>query len=206
VTKRKRKPSYRFYRGCYHVARVLFGAAFRLRVEGRENVPPGATMVCANHSSLIDPIIIALAFGIDNFLHFIAKIELFRVPVLSAVIAKLGAISVDREMTDIATIKETLTYFKNGGKVLIFPEGTRTHLGERVAPKPGAVRIAERAGVPLVPVFVPRKKRIFRSLKVAIGEPYVVEKQGEKRHSEEYAALSEELMGRIEALGRQGQG
>ena len=197
----KPKPSYRFYRGCYRVARAIFGAAFRLRVSGGENIPRGAAMVCANHSSLIDPILIALAFGIDEFMHFIAKIELFRIPILSAAIAKLGAISVDRETTDIATIKATLTYFKNGGKVLIFPEGTRTHPGERIPAKPGAVRIAERAGVPLVPVFVPREKRLFRRLEVVIGKPYMVDKQGEKRHFEEYAALSGELMGKIEALG-----
>ena len=200
---KKREPSYRFYRGCYRIARVIFGVPLRLEVKGRENIPDGAAMVCADHSSMIDPIIVALAFGIDYFLHFIAKIELFRVPVLSVVIAKLGAISVDREMTDIMTIKKTLTYFKSGGKVLIFPEGTRTLQGEKTTPKPGAVRIAERAGVPLVPVFVPRKKKLFRRLQVVIGEPYVIGKQSEKRHFEEYARLSGELMDKIEALGRQ---
>jgi len=197
----KWKPSYRFYRGCYRLARVLFGIAYRLGVRGREYVPPGAAMVCANHSSMIDPIIISLAFGINHFLHYVAKIELFRIPVLSAVITKLGAISVDRGISDIKTIKTTLAYFKRDGKVVIFPEGTRTLQGEKVTAKHGAVRIAERAGVPLIPVFVPRKKRLFRAVTIVIGEPYLIEKQAEKRSNEDYEALSVELMNKIEALG-----
>jgi len=179
----------------------LFGTAYRLGVRGKENIPPGAAMICANHSSLIDPIIISLAFGIKHFLHYIAKIELFRTPVLSAVVTKLGAISVDREISDIKTIKTTLAYFKRDGKVVIFPEGTRTLLGEKVTAKHGAVRLAERAGVPLVPVFVPREKRLLRAVTIVIGEPYLIEKQAEKRSNEDYVALSEELMDKIEALG-----
>jgi len=167
---------------------------------GRENIPSGAAMICSNHSSLIDPVFIALACGIKYNPHFIAKAELYKVPVLSAVITKLGAISVDREMKDVATIKSILQCFKNGEKVVIFPEGTRNPRGEKITSKLGAVKIAERTGVPLIPMYVPRKKRLFSKMPMVIGEPYNIVKESGKRSAEEYALLTEDLMGRIEAL------
>jgi len=197
---RKWKPSYAFYRGCYRIARAVFSAFYWLDVKGKENIPAGAAMVCANHSSSFDPILIAFAFGIGCHLHFIAKIELFKVPVVSFVLVKLGAISVDRGMLEVSTIKRTLSYFKEGEKVAIFPEGTRVHEEDRVAAKNGAIKLSERAEVPLVPVYVPRKKRWFRKIPLVIGEPYYIEKQSEKRSAEDYARLVDDLMHRIEAL------
>jgi len=194
------KPSYRFYRRCFRIARAIFGTLYRIDIKGKENVPEGAAMVCSNHSSLMDPVFIGLAFGIGNFMHFIAKVELFRKPGLSALITKLGAISVDRNIQDITTIKATLGYFKIGEKVAIFPEGRRVTEEDSVAAKSGAIKLAERAGVPLVPIFVPRKKRLFRKTKLVIGEPYLIEKQQERRTAEEYARLADVLMTNIEAL------
>ena len=111
------KSSYRFYRGCYHVARALFSIAYGFNVLGKENIPKGAAMICANHSSVVDPIFIAFAFGIDCHIRVIAKAELYKVPVLSAVIKKLGAISVDRGILDMDAVKITLGCLKNGEKV-----------------------------------------------------------------------------------------
>ncbi|MCL2392205.1 MAG: 1-acyl-sn-glycerol-3-phosphate acyltransferase [Oscillospiraceae bacterium] len=194
----KWKPSHRFYRGCYNITWVLFGIVFWSDIKGREKIPTGAAMICSNHSSFFDPIFIAFAFGKEYFLHFFAKVELFRVPVLSWIITKLGAISVDRDMFDVTSMKRTLSYFKNGEKVAIFPEGTRA--ADLIESKKGAVKIAERAHVPLVPVFVPRKKKCFSKLHLVIGEPYYIEKQANKRTAEDYHRLSEELMAKIEAL------
>ena len=194
------KASYKFYRGCYRFARAAFGLFFWFDVKGKENIPEGGAMICANHSSMMDPIFVAFAFGIDCFTHFIAKVELFRIPVLSAVIVKLGAISVDRGVQDIGTIKVTLGYLKKGEKVAIFPEGTRSSVDDSIAAKSGAVRLAERAEVPLVPIFVPRKKLIFRKTPLVIGEPYYIEKVTGKRTQGDYAQLADILMGKIKAL------
>jgi len=132
--------------------------------------------------------------------HYIAKIELFRVPVVATVITKLGAISVDRDKSDVTTVKATLGYLKNDEKVAIFPEGRRVLTDEAALAKNGAVKIAERTGVPVVPVFVPRRKPVFRKLKVVIGVPYYIEKQDDKRTADDYTLLAETLMGKIEAL------
>jgi len=196
----KWKASHRFYKGCYRVARAVLSVFFRFDVIGRENIPAGAAMICSNHSSLIDPIFIAFAFGIGCYLHFIAKVELYSIPVLSAIIIKLGTISVDREKMGAETIKNTLKYFKNGEKVGIFPEGTRNQDSDSVSAKFGAVKIAERAGVPIVPVYVPRRKRLFSKIVMVIGKPYYIVKQNHKRSAEEYADMSADLMRTIETL------
>ena len=194
------KPSFRFYRVCYCIVRVLFGIVYWFKVYGKENIPKGAAMVCANHSNVIDPIVIAFAFGLDHFLHFIAKVELFKIPILSVVVTKLGAISVDRRIQDVTTVKTTLNYLKKGEKVAIFPEGRRVTEDESAEAKSGAIKLAERAEVPIVPIYIPRKKRLFRKVPLVIGEPYIVEKQQAKRSADEYAMLADELMKRIERL------
>ena len=194
------RQSYRFYRGAYRITRAALGIVFWIDVRGKENIPEGAAMVCSNHSSVIDPLLIAFAFGIDSFLHFIAKAELFKAPILSTIVAKLGAIKVDRRMMDVSTIKNTFEYFKNGEKVAIFPEGTRASQADYIAAKSGAVKLADRGNVPIVPVFVPRKKKVFRALPLVIGVPYYVAKQAGKRSAEDYSRLADDLMGKIEAL------
>ena len=184
------KPSYSLYKWGFRFIRVIFFMLFFYKVIGRENVPQGAAIVCPNHSSLIDPIVVSLACGIDHHIYYVAKIELFRVPVLSYVIKKLGAISVDRDASDTSTIKATFSCLKSGKKVGIFPEGRRVRAGEMTTgllhadtdsanpattdpdsaatdtgAKYGAIKIAERTGVPILPVYVPRKKPVFKMRK-----------------------------------------
>ena len=118
------KESYRFYRGCYRFARFLFGIFYRIEVSGQENIPEGSAIICANHSSVADPIFLAFAFGIEHFLHVVAKVEIFKIPVLSSIVRGLGAISVDRDISDIGTIRSMLSYLKNGKPVSIFKPQT----------------------------------------------------------------------------------
>ena len=194
------KPGYRFYRVCYSIARVLLSIAYGFNIQGKDNIPEGAAMICANHSNLIDPFFIAFAFGIKNHLHVIAKAELYKVPILSTVLKKLGTIRVDRDILDVSSVKGTLSYFNIDEKVAIFPEGTRKPEKNAVTAKTGAVKIAEHARVPIVPVFIPRKKPLFSKIHIVIGEPYYIEKQNTRRSSEEYSRLTDALMNKIETL------
>jgi len=149
---------------------------------------------------MIDPFQVALAFDINTNVHVISKVEIFRIPFISTFMWKMGMIPVDRSINDVNSLKTMLSYLKNGEKVLIFPEGTRSSEHDSQAAKSGAVKLAERAGVPILPVFVSRKKPLFKKTKVVIGEPYTIEKQKEKRTVEDYAILSEELMNKIQML------
>ena len=200
IKRRDNIASYKFFRLMFRIAAPVLCFFRPFEVIGKENQIAGAAMVCSNHSAMIDPFQIAISFGIDDNVHVIAKVELFRIPVISTILWKMGMICVDRSINDIESIKTSLLYLKRGEKVVIFPEGTRLSEFDAHAAKSGAVKLAERAGVPIIPVFVTRKKPFFRRSKVVFGEPYLIEKQDKKRVADDYAKLSEELMEKIQAL------
>ena len=195
-----KKACRKYYRRCYRIAGPIIRFFRPFQVIGEEHRIEGAALVCSNHSAMIDPFQVALAFDINTNVHVISKVEIFRIPFISTFMWKMGMIPVDRSINDVNSLKTMLSYLKNGEKVLIFPEGTRSSEHDSQAAKSGAVKLAERAGVPILPVFVSRKKPLFKKTKVVIGEPYTIEKQKEKRTVEDYAILSEELMNKIQML------
>ena len=167
-----------------------------MRCRGRENIPDGPAVICANHSNYIDPLLVALAFGKENYMHFMAKLELERVPIVGPVLKKCGICFVDRGKADIDAIRNMMRYLKHGEKVFMFPEGTRVEHDNEVEAKTGAVRIASKMKVPIVPVYIPRGKKIFGRVELRIGKPYTVEG---KTH-EEYEKLADGIMERIYEL------
>ncbi|MCL2079252.1 MAG: 1-acyl-sn-glycerol-3-phosphate acyltransferase [Oscillospiraceae bacterium] len=205
----KAKESYKFYKGCFRLVGPII-RLFRPFKAVNADVSVGGALICANHSAMIDPFLIALALGIGTQVHVIAKAELFKIPVINTLLRKLGTISVDRGALDVNSIKTTLAYLKKGEKVIIFPEGTRVrqeevNAGVGGAAKNGAVKLAERAGVPILPVFMPRKKPFFKKTLIVFGEPYLIEKQSVKRTADEWARLSAELMSNIDDLEKKAQ-
>lgn len=190
----------RSYSIAYTFLHVFVSIFYRVKVKGRENLPDGAAMCCASHSSWLDPFMICFACGKKNQLHMMAKAELFKMPVVGWFMKKIGTISVDREKADIAAVKSALTYLKHGEKVGIFPEGTRVSGDYQIVAKSGAVKIAAKAGVPVVPIHIPRKKRIFSRVNVIIGEPYYVNSEKARLSAEEYGILAEELMKKINSM------
>jgi len=195
-----KKVSPGFYRNCFHIVGPVIRFFRPIETVGHENRVSGPALICSNHSALIDPFLIALALGIDMQIRVIAKVSLFKIPVVSFFLWKLGMIPVDRSTVDVTSVKMSLSYLKSGDKVAIFPEGTRISSFDSTAAKSGAVKLAERAKVPIIPVFLPRNKPFFKRSKVIFGEPYYIEKLDEKRTPEDYAKLSEELMEKIQSL------
>lgn len=169
---------------------------YPLRCRGTENIPEGPAVVCANHSNYIDPLLVAAAFGKENYMHFMAKLELLHVPVVGAVLKKCGICFVDRGKSDIDAIRNMMRYLKRGEKVFIFPEGTRVGHDNEVEAKTGAVRIASKMKVPILPVYIPRGKKVFGRVELRVGKPYTVEG---KTH-EEYEKLADDVMERIYEL------
>lgn len=184
------------YRNLHRYLGPILQFFFPVAIHGKENIPEGAAMVCANHSSLLDPLLVALAFGKQQHLHFMAKKELFGIPVIGKIIANAEAFPVDRSSNDLGAIRTAMRYLKTACKVMLFPEGTRVSEDDAVAAKSGAIRLASRAKVPIVPVYVPRKKRMFRKTPIVIGKPYYIEQAGR----DEFEALSGQLMDKIYEL------
>ncbi|MDR2665662.1 MAG: 1-acyl-sn-glycerol-3-phosphate acyltransferase [Oscillospiraceae bacterium] len=193
-------PSQRFYSRAFSIATFLFGLFFRFEVKGGENIPGGAAMVCANHSSWLDSVFLEFAFGRDDKVHIIGKAELFKIPVLAWFIKKIGMISIDRGTSDVGALRQSLEYLKNGEKVAIFPEGHRVPDDVSSSAKNGAVWLAERACAPIVPVYIPRKKLLFTKITLVIGRPYMVGEEGRRMRADERAAQAARLLDRILSL------
>jgi len=183
----------------YFVAAPFFKLLYRIKVTGKENIPEGSAVMCANHSSLMDPIFLCIACGIRQNWVFMAKAELFKIPFLNWLIKGLGAIAVNRGATDISTLRNAIDALKSGKKVMIFPEGTRVREGEdEVAAKNGAAMIASRAACSMVPVYISPKKHLFGKVIIKIAPP--VSTEVEEKGQAKYKKLIGEVFDEIQRM------
>ena len=168
-----------YYLFKWTVVNPTFRLYFRGRVEGAQHVPKeGPLIVVANHASDFDPPI--LSNCVRRPVSFMAKEELFEVPVLAPAIRLYGAYPVKRGSADRSAIREALKQLDQGWAVGVFLQGTRTVDGRIPEPKLGAALIAAKAQAPLLPVslwgthrILPKGSKLPRSLPltIRIGEP-----------------------------------
>ncbi|MGF1458320.1 MAG: lysophospholipid acyltransferase family protein [Leptolyngbyaceae cyanobacterium] len=168
-----------YYLFKWSVVNPTFRLYFRGQVHNSKQVPKtGPLIVVANHASDFDPPI--LSSCVRRPVSFMAKEELFEVPVLAPAIRLYGAYPVKRGSADRSAIREALKQLEQGWAVGIFLQGTRTADGSIPAPKLGAALIAAKAQVPLLPVslwgthrILPKEAKLPRPtpLTVRIGEP-----------------------------------
>lgn len=184
------------------LSKLYFKLFYRVSLQGVENVPKqGAIIICSNHISLLDMFL----FGPHIYprkIHFMAKQELFKIPLLSGILNALGAFPVNRGKGDLNSAKTTLKLLNEGKAVGIFPEGTRSNKSKKkVKPKYGAILFALESGAPIVPVGIFSNYRLFSRLKVVFGKPiYLPYETGEKVAKEEMQKMVEELMEKIYSL------
>ena len=202
----KKEPGNGFaVRYIYPILHVLLWLVMRLyhwpRFKGRENLPEGPCVICANHAGFADPIWVFLLMGTRMPPWTMAKKSVMDKPVLGPFLAAFRAFPVDRDNVDVKAIKKSLTVLKNGEKLLIFPEGTRIKNGKKSEPKSGAVLLAQRAGVPLVPVYLTHKRRPFHPIKVYMGQAYTPAYSSRRPDNEELERHTAELMAKIYAMG-----
>lgn len=174
-----------------------------IHILGRENLPKGAAVLCCNHSAFSDPIWVIVFGKCPTLPRSMAKKELLEKPLLGWLYRKLGAFPVDRGHTDIGAIKTAMQTLKNDDKVLIFPEGTRVRRGKPSEPHSGALLIATRMKVPVIPVYLSTKKHFWQSVTLRYGEPYAPAYEGAKPTQEDLERLTAELMQKIYAMGAQ---
>jgi 1-acyl-sn-glycerol-3-phosphate acyltransferase len=187
----------------YDLARVTINAfaktIWRSQVRGTENVPAdGPLIVACNHRSYLDPPI--LGTYCPRPLAYMAKAELFRIPVLGAAIAAVGAYPVDREGSSTAAIKRSLDVLRAGGSIGIFPEGTR-NLDGTVQPHQGVALLASLSKAPVVPAALvgTADAKKFHQIKVAFGPPLRL--PGDRKATrEDLAKFTDDVMGAIAAL------
>jgi 1-acyl-sn-glycerol-3-phosphate acyltransferase len=195
----------------YAILKPLAVAVMRLlfRLEGRAtaHVPAkGPVLLVSNHSSFLDP---PLVGGVSpRPLSFMAKAELFRVPLFGGLIRRLNARPVRREGADAGALRTALRILQDGGVLLMFPEGTRGDEGTLREPKPGAAMLAVLSGAAVVPVFIegsgrawPRGQSLPRPAKVTVtfGPPMTFGRRDAEGRKTEYDEVSRAMMA---AIGR----
>ncbi len=147
------RPSLTYRLISYLLVFPVFRLLFRGRTAGNANVPlEGALVVVANHGSHLDPPLLGHALG--RPVAFMAKAELFRVPLLGPIIRACGAYPVSRGASDREAIRTATDRLEEGWATGVFIDGTRQADGRVNNPQAGAALLAARAGVPLLPVAI----------------------------------------------------
>ena len=168
---------------------------------GRENLPEGPCVLCCNHSGFADPLWVFLTLGVHNLPWTMAKKSVMQTPVLGKFLAAYRAFAVDRDNPDMTSIKKSLRVLRDGDRLLIFPEGTRVKHGKQVQAKSGAVMLAHRAGVPVVPIYLTPNRRPFMPIRCEIGKAYTPEFADKRATAAELEQATTELMAKIYAMG-----
>ena len=182
---------------------------YRVEIRGVKELPKNGVLLCPNHATDLDPVLIALCLPIDYHMHFMAKAELFENPLLGWLLRTLGAFPVQRDGKDVQSVKTAMQVIHRGENLLIFPEGTTIrggvgyHDGLPAHAHAGIAMIGVRTGATLVPVFCDGQKKLFHKTRIYFGEPYVPSVTGRRGTSEELQAIADEMLRRAYALGGQ---
>ena len=156
------RPRQGFVYGCvsYLFAFPIFRFLFRGKTTGITNLPKtGGVVVVSNHGSHLDPPILGHALG--RPVAFMAKSELFRVPILASIISACGAYPVKRGAGDRDALRTASSKLKEGWATGVFLDGTRQENGRVNDPKAGAALLAGRSGHPILPVAIVNSHRAF---------------------------------------------
>ena len=155
-------PRQSFVYGCvsYLLVFPVFRFLFKGQTLGIRNLPKrGGVVVVSNHGSHLDPPILGHALG--RPVAFMAKSELFKVPILSFIITACGAYPVKRGSGDREAIRNASAQLNEGWATGVFLDGTRQENGRVNDPKPGAALLAARTGSPILPVAIINSHRAF---------------------------------------------
>ncbi len=189
---------------------LLLRLLFRLRVEGRENVPRGqGVLLVARHRSYWDIPLLLAALGGRNRIHFLARHTLLRNPFFHPFV-KYFAIPINRESFGREDFRKVVRALEREQIVGIFPEGTTLPTDQvRI----GVIKFAERSGRPFLPVrldtqgpYPPKYPFGFPRVRALIGKPFSLKEleaglTGTESRRERYEKLARRLMERVDRVG-----
>ncbi len=182
-----------FYRFGRMVVKIFMIIFYPYKVIGAENVPAsGSVLLCPNHISNLDPPLVAVTS--KRSIVFMAKKELFEVPVLKYAMKAAKAIPVNRGSVDRETMRKGLKVLNEEQLLCIFPEGT-TYLGELGKGLAGAGFFALRTNAAVVPCAIIGPFRLFRRTQIIYGKPIDMERFRLEKTSPEVVveAIMEEI-------------
>jgi 1-acyl-sn-glycerol-3-phosphate acyltransferase len=134
------------------IVRVAMWLVYRLRCRNRARIPrTGPAIYVSNHQSHLDPPIVGCLTGP---LASLARADLLQVPFWGPVMKQIGAIPIQRERSDSGALRAAIDVLEAGGRVLVFPEGTRTRDGAIGVFRPGLLALLKRTEAPIVPIAI----------------------------------------------------
>ena len=176
-------------------ARLFYKILFKVEIEGVEKIPCDKNfIVTPNHLSNFDPPLIAAFLPVEN-VAYMAKASLFKVPVVAQVIKAFEAFPVKRG-EGMAAIKTAIRLLRDGKNIVMFPEGRRVHTpGVLGKGKQGAVVIATKAEVGILPVGIEATYKFRSRVKVTVGD-YIdlSEYKGQKLSAEEVQNITDQVV------------
>ena len=187
---------------------LLKSGGISVKVEDMGNIGNPPYVFMANHQSALDILILLAALPLS--FKFVAKQELFRIPIFGLTMKKAGYISIDRAnpREALKAIEEAVARIQGGANILIFPEGTRSCDGKLLPFMKGAFSLAIRAGVPVAPLAIIGTNTLQPSgatvplhtgtVTLRVGKPIPLEGKGSSYKNE----LMEEVRGSIERLAQ----
>ena len=208
-----KKPRARYEGGItYWVIRIavmlLQPLIARLRTEGLDNIPAeGPVIIAMNHVAWVDVLLAALR--VRRQFYYMAKAELFKIPIIGFVITRSGAFPVRRGESDREALRAAERVLAEGHLLVIFPEGHRTRGGPLLPGQPGAALIALRNNAPIVAVAISGTQRVFKGfhygpwappVTIRYSEPFYVQAPDGKRGREAVARATDTIMRRIAAM------
>jgi 1-acyl-sn-glycerol-3-phosphate acyltransferase len=186
-----------FYSFARSVVAGIFKPWYRIEVFGLEHFPKdGGVLLCTNHIHNFDPLVVGSTA--PRPVHFMAKEELFNVPVLGNIVRKCNAFPVKRGKGDRESLRAGLKVLKEGNVFGLFPEGTRSKTGEIGKGLSGAGFFALRTEADVVPCAIIGPYKSLKTLKVVYGKPIVMEEMRAAKASAEQ--VTELIMSEINKL------
>lgn len=177
-----------------HFFSFLETIVYRPKIVGKENIPKDtAALICPNHVHALDSAIIVAKF--KRKVNVLAKEELYKNGFIRFIADLFGIYPVKPDSKSMESVKISLKILKNNGLLMLFPEGTRNGMAKGVKPKDGAIKLAIKANVPIIPVGFQGNFKPFKKIKVNIGEPiYYTEYKDEINNKELIEELTNELI------------
>lgn len=164
------------------LVKTVLSPLYRFEVIGAENFPEeGGILLCSNHIHALDPPVVGMTA--PRTVHFMAKEELFKAPILGPILPKVNAFPVKRGMSDREALRTALKILKSGEVVGLFPEGTRSTDGVLKKGLSGAGFFALRGNADVMPCAIIGPYKAFRKVRVVYGEPIRMEPFRERKAS-----------------------